>query len=90
MRTLGSLRAALGVLGNHGNADCLRSALLCRARDAIPEGRRRIRISARELSAPRSAFVYGWMALLVMDPGLTAALGIGLAKYLLGRSRRTA
>ena len=31
----------------------------------------------------RCAFVFGWMSLLVVDPGLTAALGVGLAKYLL-------
>jgi basic amino acid/polyamine antiporter, APA family len=27
------------------------------------------------------AFLYGWMCLLVLDPGLTAALGVGLASY---------
>lgn len=27
------------------------------------------------------AFLYGWMCLLVLDPGLTAALAIGLASY---------
>ncbi len=32
---------------------------------------------------PRIAFLYGWMSLLVMDPGLTAALAIGLAQYVL-------
>ena len=37
----------------------------------------------REAFGSRSAFVFGWMALLVMDPGITAALGIGLAQYLL-------
>jgi len=37
----------------------------------------------REAFGPRCAFVYGWMALLVVDPGLTAALGIGFAQYLL-------
>jgi APA family basic amino acid/polyamine antiporter len=37
----------------------------------------------REAFGERLAFVYGWMALLVMDPGLTAALGVGLARYLL-------
>lgn len=37
----------------------------------------------REAFGERWAFVYGWMALLVMDPGLTAALGVGLATYLL-------
>lgn len=31
----------------------------------------------------RTAFAYGWMALLVMDPGLAAALSIGFAQYLL-------
>jgi APA family basic amino acid/polyamine antiporter len=36
----------------------------------------------REGFGLRCAFVYGWMALLVMDPGLVAALGVGLARYL--------
>jgi basic amino acid/polyamine antiporter, APA family len=30
----------------------------------------------------RVAFLYGWMCLLVLDPGLTAALAMGLASYL--------
>ena len=30
---------------------------------------------------PRVAFLYGWMCLLVLDPGLTAALALGLAGY---------
>src|SRR6266513_223195 len=29
----------------------------------------------------RVAFLYGWMCLLVLDPGLTAALSLGLASY---------
>src|SRR5262245_11959618 len=37
----------------------------------------------REAFGSRVAFIYGWMTLLVIDPGLTAALGIGLAQYLL-------
>jgi len=37
----------------------------------------------REGFGTRCAFVYGWMAMLVMDPGITAALGIGAAQYLL-------
>jgi APA family basic amino acid/polyamine antiporter len=37
----------------------------------------------REAFGPRVAFVSGWMSLLVTDPGLTAALAIGLAQYLL-------
>lgn len=37
----------------------------------------------REAFGLRAAFVFGWMALLVTDPGITAALAIGLAQYLL-------
>ena len=35
----------------------------------------------REAYGPGIAFMYGWMAFLVMDPGLTAALAVGLATY---------
>ena len=35
----------------------------------------------REAYGPAVAFMYGWMAFLVMDPGLTAILGVGLATY---------
>src|SRR5207302_7393887 len=35
----------------------------------------------REAFGKPFAFLYGWMALLVMDPGLTAALAVGLASY---------
>lgn len=35
----------------------------------------------REAYGRPVAFLYGWMALLVMDPGLTAALAVGLASY---------
>jgi APA family basic amino acid/polyamine antiporter len=35
----------------------------------------------REAFGPAVAFLYGWMAFLVMDPGLTAALATGLATY---------
>lgn len=35
----------------------------------------------REAYGPAVAFMYGWMAFLVMDPGLTAALATGLATY---------
>jgi len=35
----------------------------------------------REAYGRPVAFLYGWMALLVMDPGLTAALAVGLAGY---------
>jgi APA family basic amino acid/polyamine antiporter len=36
----------------------------------------------REAYGPRPAFLYGWMSFLVMDPGITAALAIGLTGYL--------
>src|SRR5258705_3043013 len=35
----------------------------------------------REVYGRPVAFLYGWMALLVMDPGLTAALAVGIASY---------
>jgi basic amino acid/polyamine antiporter, APA family len=35
----------------------------------------------REAYGRRLAFLYGWKSFLVMDPGLTAALSIGLASY---------
>ena len=38
-------------------------------------------VYVREAYGPAVAFMYGWMAFLVMDPGLTAALAVGLATY---------
>jgi APA family basic amino acid/polyamine antiporter len=35
----------------------------------------------REAYGERIAFLYGWMSLLVMDPGVTAALAVGGARY---------
>jgi basic amino acid/polyamine antiporter, APA family len=35
----------------------------------------------QETFGRRIAFLYGWMCLLVLDPGLSAALAIGLASY---------
>jgi APA family basic amino acid/polyamine antiporter len=35
----------------------------------------------REIYGPGLAFVFGWMSLLVMDPGLTAAIATGAASY---------
>ncbi|HEX2572699.1 MAG TPA: amino acid permease [Polyangia bacterium] len=40
-----------------------------------------IYVYLREAYGPRIAFLYGWMSLLVIDPGLTAAWAIGLAGY---------
>src|SRR6476660_8999993 len=35
----------------------------------------------REAWGPGIAFLYGWKSLLVMDPGLTAALAAGVTQY---------
>jgi APA family basic amino acid/polyamine antiporter len=35
----------------------------------------------REAYGPAVAFLFGWMSLLVLDPGLTAVLATGLASY---------
>jgi APA family basic amino acid/polyamine antiporter len=35
----------------------------------------------REVYGPRVAFLYGWKCLLIMDPGVTAALATGFASY---------
>jgi APA family basic amino acid/polyamine antiporter len=35
----------------------------------------------REAYGPRIAFLYGWKCLLIMDPGITAALATGFASY---------
>jgi len=35
----------------------------------------------REAYGKAVAFLYGWMTLMVMDPGLTAALAVGMAGY---------
>jgi len=39
-------------------------------------------IYLREAWGARLAFLFGWQALLVMDPGVTAALAAGLSEYL--------
>jgi basic amino acid/polyamine antiporter, APA family len=35
----------------------------------------------RQAYGPRVAFLFGWMSLLVLDPGITAALAMGVASY---------
>jgi APA family basic amino acid/polyamine antiporter len=35
----------------------------------------------REVYGRRMAFLYGWLSMLVTDPGLTAMLAVGLAQY---------
>src|SRR6185503_7604660 len=38
-------------------------------------------IYLREAYGRPVAFLYGWVSLMVMDPGITAALAVGLASY---------
>jgi APA family basic amino acid/polyamine antiporter len=40
-----------------------------------------IYVYLREVYGRRVAFLYGWLSLLVTDPGLTAMLAVGLASY---------
>jgi len=35
----------------------------------------------REAFGPRLAFLYGWMSFLILDPGVTAALAVGMTSY---------
>ena len=44
-------------------------------------GGRRGYVYLKEAYGPRMAFLYGWLSLLVTDPGLTAMLAVGLANY---------
>jgi APA family basic amino acid/polyamine antiporter len=82
MRTLGSLRAALAVWILMGTLTAAGALCYAELATRFPKAGGGY-VFLREAFGARSAFVYGWMALLVMDPGLTAALGIALAKYLL-------
>lgn len=36
----------------------------------------------KETFGPRAGFLYGWLSMLVTDPGVAAALAVGAAKYL--------
>jgi APA family basic amino acid/polyamine antiporter len=40
-----------------------------------------IYVYLREAYGERTGFLYGWMSMLVMDPGVTAALAVGMATY---------
>jgi APA family basic amino acid/polyamine antiporter len=40
-----------------------------------------IYVYLREAYGERIGFLYGWMSILVMDPGVTAALAVGMATY---------
>jgi APA family basic amino acid/polyamine antiporter len=82
MRTVGSLQIALAVWGVMGVLSAAGALCYAELTTRFPQAGGAY-VFLREAFGARSAFVYGWMALLVMDPGVTAALGIGLAEYLI-------
>jgi APA family basic amino acid/polyamine antiporter len=41
-----------------------------------------IYVYLKEAYGPRMAFLYGWLSMLVTDPGITASVAVGLATYL--------
>ena len=81
-RTLGSTAWVLGVWGLVGLLSAAGALCYAELGTRFPEAGGGY-VYLREAFGERCAFVYGWMSLLVMDPGLTAALGVGLATYLL-------
>lgn len=81
MRTLGSLNAALVVWLVMGVLSVAGALCYAELSTRFPKAGGGY-VFLREAFGARSAFVYGWMTLLVVDPGVTAALGIGLAQYL--------
>jgi basic amino acid/polyamine antiporter, APA family len=81
-RTLGSTAWVLGVWALVGLLSAAGAVCYAELGTRFPEAGGGY-VYLREAFGERCAFVYGWMSLLVMDPGLTAALGVGLATYLL-------
>lgn len=82
MRTLGSTWAALAMWGVMGTLSAAGALCFAELASRFPKAGGSY-IYLREAFGPTCAFIYGWMALLVVDPGLTAALGIGFAQYFL-------
>ena len=74
-KSLGSPLAA-GRVADNGRHGVVRRALLRRVGRALSRSWRRLRLPSRSVG-PAIAFMYGWMAFLVMDPGLTAVLAVG-------------
>ncbi len=81
-RTFGSTSWVLAVWGLVGLLSAAGALCYAELGSRFPEAGGGY-VYLREAFGERCAFVYGWMSLLVMDPGLTAALGVGLASYLL-------
>ena len=83
MRTLGSAWTALAMWVAMGTLSTAGALCFAELSTRFPKAGGSY-VYLREAYGPRAAFIYGWMALLVIDPGLTAALGLGFAQYLLG------
>jgi APA family basic amino acid/polyamine antiporter len=82
VRTLGSPAWVLGVWALIGVLSAAGALCYAELGTRFPEAGGGF-VFLREAFGSRTAFVYGWMSLLVMDPGLTAALAVGLAQYVL-------
>ena len=68
-------------LADHGGQRDRRGALLRRAGGAVSRRPAGSTSTCREAYGPRVGFLYGWLSMLVTDPGLTACLAVGLATY---------
>jgi APA family basic amino acid/polyamine antiporter len=82
MRTLGGTGSALLLWGSMGAFSIAGALCYAELSTRYPRAGGPY-VFLREAFGRRIAFLYGWMSLLVVDPGLTAALGIGFAQYLL-------
>ena len=82
MRTLGGTGSALMLWGGMGAFSIAGALCYAELSTRYPRAGGAY-VFLREAFGRRTAFLYGWMSLLVVDPGLTAALGIGFAQYLL-------
>jgi basic amino acid/polyamine antiporter, APA family len=82
MRALGTLERALVLWGTMGALTFAGALCYAELSTRFPRAGGTY-VYLKEAFGTRCAFVYGWMSLLVMDPGLTAALALGGAQYLL-------
>jgi basic amino acid/polyamine antiporter, APA family len=80
MRTLGSTAASLAVWAAMGGLSAAGALCYAELSTRFPRTGGAY-VFLREGFGHRWAFVFGWMSVLVVDPGLTAALGLGLAQY---------
>lgn len=85
VRTIGSAGWVLGVWAVMGLLSAAGALCYAELGTRYPEAGGPF-VFLREAFGEHTAFVYGWMSLLVMDPGLTAALAVGLAQYVLALS----